>query len=404
MIGAAVLQHIVETGTLTTPAYIYDLDGIEEGAKALVDALGHDNIVAYAVKANTAGSVVKRVARAGAGADVVSAGELQVALACGVPPARIVMSGVGKDTAEFDQAISAGIRGIQVESVEEIARLAARASALSHDANVSIRINPSVEIDSHSHIATGHDEAKFGVHLDDLDRAWAAIDAAPHLKAVGVSAHVGSMLTSPEPYVASAKVVCDSAKARRAMGKMLEFVDLGGGFGIDYGGQPAQPPTVFAKAALQLLAEQELADHQLVVEPGRSIVGPYGVLLTRVLQSKTSSPRRWAMIDAGMNDLLRPALYQAHHRVESLSAPPSGTPWRVVGPVCESSDDFGLHAISETLPDYVVIRDAGAYGFTLASEYNGRALAAEAFISKGQIESISASPGVDAWIKSRLDA
>jgi diaminopimelate decarboxylase len=389
---------------VSTPAYVYDLDGIADQARALAQSLGPDNLVAYAVKANSAGTIVRTIAAQGCGADVVSAGELELALVCGVAPRNIVMSGVAKGNDELDIAITRGIRAIQVESVEEIARVAARGTALSRSADIAIRINPSVRIDSHAHIATGHDAAKFGVQRADLPAAIGQIQQYPGLSLVGVSAHVGSMLDKPDPYVASASVVCDVALDFLNQGFALTYVDFGGGFGIDYGGKPAQRPEEFAKAAIELKRKRGLEKLALLVEPGRSLVGPFGVLVTRVVQQKVSGPLRWLMIDAGMNDLIRPALYGARHRIEPLDRPPADVEWRVVGPVCESSDDFGLHPLLADAPELLAIRDAGAYGFTLASEYNGRPLPSEVFLKDGKIESVSPGSGRAAWVRRRASA
>jgi diaminopimelate decarboxylase len=405
-LGGALVSKLLQDAAVSTPAYFYDVDAIAQAARELIDAFGSArHVVAYAVKANTAGTIVRALAQVGTGADVVSGAELSVALGASVPPNRIVMSGVAKKDSEIDQALAAGILAIQAESVEEIARIAARARATSQRARVSLRINPGVEIDSHSHIATGHDAAKFGITRADLSAAWQAIDAAPEaLVGVGVSTHVGSMLTEPDAYLASARSVCEIARSRRAQQPGLEYVDFGGGFGIDYGGRPARAPADFARASLKLLEEERLSDLMLVAEPGRSLVGPYGILVANVVQAKQSGERRWAMIDAGMNDLIRPALYGAKHRIEPLDSEPRDPEWRVVGPVCESSDDFGAHPLGPELPELVVIRDAGAYGFVMASEYNGRALASEVFVANGAVKSVSRSPGVENWVSRRLDA
>jgi diaminopimelate decarboxylase len=405
-LGGAALSKLLASSALQTPAYFYDLDAMQALARKLVAAFaGRPGLVAYAVKANTAGSVVRTLAEAGAGADVVSGGELEVAIGAGIAPASIVMSGVAKADWELDLAIELGIHAIQLESIEEAGRVAARARSLGKAARVSLRINPGVELDSHAHIATGHDEAKFGVPRADVAAAWAAIDAAGGaLVPVGVSTHVGSMMRDPQPYLTAARTVAEAARARREAGKQVEFVDFGGGFGIDYGGSACDDPPAFVSAALALLDELELADHQLLVEPGRALVGPYGVLVARVIQSKLCDERRWIMIDAGMNDLIRPALYAAKHRIEPLQEPPAEPSWRVVGPVCESSDDFGAHPMGETPPGAVVIRDAGAYGFTMASEYNGRPLPSEVFLSGGAIVKVSPGGTRASWVKRRLDA
>lgn len=401
----ALLGPLFEASRIGTPAYVYDLDGLEAGARALEASFGSAaHVTAYAVKANTAGTILRTFARAGTGADVVSGAELEVALACGIEPRRIVMSGVAKTDAELDLAIAHDILAVQVESLEEIERLAARARAAGRRARLGIRVKPGVMIDSHAHIATGHDDAKFGVAKSELGLAWERIDAHPELEAVGVSSHVGSMLREVDPYVTAARVVCEVVKARLATGHTLEYADFGGGYGIDYSGGSVPAPAVFVRAALELLRAEGLSTLKLVIEPGRSLVAPFGVLVARIVQTKESAERRWVMLDAGMNDLIRPALYGAKHRVELLAAAPSEPEWRVVGPVCESSDDFGAHPLGQAPSGLVVLRDAGAYGFVLASEYNGRPLPAEVFVKDGSVVHVSSSPGRERWIARRLEA
>jgi diaminopimelate decarboxylase len=400
------IRELLRQSGVATPVYLYDLDAISDETGRLVAAFGSaPSVVAYAVKANSALSVVRAVARAGGGADVVSGGELEVALAAGIAPEHVVMSGVAKLDDEIDHAIRAGILAIQLESVEEAPRVAARARSLGKVARVSIRVNPDVDIDSHAHIATGHDEAKFGIVRSDVPAALAAVDAAPGALALsGVSTHVGSMLTTPGPWLESGRVVASLCKELRASGRALDFIDFGGGFAIDYGGAPSDPPAAFARAGLALLAAEGLSELTLVAEPGRALSAPFGVLVARVVQAKRSGTRRWCMIDAGMNDLIRPALYAARHRIEPLERAPAGSEWQVVGPVCESADDFGLHALGDALPDHVVVRDAGAYGYTMASEYNGRALPSEVFVSGGKVTRVARSAGVADWVRRRLEA
>ncbi len=415
-LGGVLLEELFEGGGCATPAYVYDLDGMRQGARELVAAFGdHPHLVAYAVKANTAGPVVGALAEAGCGADVVSGGELEVALGCGVPPDRVVMSGVAKLDRELDRAVTCGERGIlavQIESREEIDRVAARARAAGRRARVSLRVNPGVEVDTHAHVATGHDEAKFGVPLVDVPGALAAIDAAAELELVGLSSHVGSQLMDPTGWLVAGERLCALALAREAT-RPLAFVDLGGGFGIDYGGQSPAPPAAFARAAIDLLARTGLGGRRILVEPGRALVAAHGVLVASVIQSKHASstgggaaPRRWLMIDAGMNDLLRPALYQAKHRIEPCDRAPAPTDAlvRVVGPVCESSDDFGAHPLGASAPRRVVIRDAGAYGFTMASEYNGRGLPQEVFLAGGEVGTILQPRSAADWARERIGA
>jgi diaminopimelate decarboxylase len=409
-LGGAPLDALLDAARCGTPAYLYDLDGMRKAARDLAGGLGEGPVlIAFATKANSAAPVLKALFAEGCGADVVSGTELALAEKAGLPPSKIVFSGVAKQTFEIDRAIGTGphgIHAIQAESVEEIARIGARAAALGRRARISLRINPGIAIDTHAHVATGHDAAKFGIARGDLEGAFAAIDADPRIALVGVSAHIGSTQTTTEPYIAAARVLFEVARAREAAKGPLEFVDAGGGFGIDYGNGCPAAPADFGRALRALQKEVGASHLQLLVEPGRALVGPYGVLVASVIQPKVSrsSGRRWLMIDAGMNDLIRPALYQARHRIEPLSD--DGSPratFRVVGPICESSDDFGAYELpADKVPSHVVIRDAGAYGFTMSSNYNGRPLPAEVFVSGGRVVEVFGRLDDDAWIGSRF--
>jgi diaminopimelate decarboxylase len=409
-LGDVRLSDLARDPRIGTPAYVYDLDGIAREARSLRTAFdGAPHLVAYAVKANSAGAVVRTLLGEGCGADVVSGGELAVALGCGASPEAIVFSGVAKTDGEIDAALSVGQRGIlalQAESVEELARIEARARAMGRTARVSIRVNPGVDreaIGTHAHIATGHDEAKFGIARDDVPAALDFIRSTPRLALVGVSAHVGSQFTTTEPYVASARVVFQVANLARGAGAPLVFVDTGGGFGIDYGEGCAATPPDFVRAARSLQRAAGLDDLPLHVEPGRALVAAHGVLLARVIQTKRGDAQSWLILDAGMNDLIRPALYQARHRVVPLETGEALASYRVVGPVCESSDDFGTHD-GLVAHGYVALLAAGAYGFTMASHYNGRALPREVFLRGGRIDAIAERDTVDAWVRGRLSA
>ena len=397
-----------------TPTYVYDLDGMAREAGELEAAFEDaPHLVAYAVKANSAGPVVRALSAEGCGADVVSGAELLLAMRCGVTPDRIVYSGVAKRDDELDLAIGVGddgIRAINVESAEEIPRIAARAGAQGRVARVTLRINPGVdaaELDTHSYIATGHDEAKFGVPLSSLSDAVAALDSArSSVRLVGVTAHAGSQLTSVEAYLASARAVFETARTLRQRFP-LELVDTGGGFGIDYGEGCSVRPADFIRAARASQREHGLGDLALYCEPGRALVGAHAVLLAKVIQRKIAHgdrPRRWMMIDAGMNDLMRPALYQARHRIVPvmLDAGAKLLPYRVVGPVCESSDDFGVHELPEGELSEVALLDAGAYGYSMASRYNGRPLPAEMFLRGGVVSTIRPRKPITDWVDERL--
>jgi diaminopimelate decarboxylase len=408
-LGGVLLESLV--GPYGTPAYVYDLGAIVAEARALRTAFGATpHLVAYAVKANSAGPIVKALAGEGCGADVVSGPELLLARRCGIAPRAIVFSGVGKRDDELDLAVREGIAAIQVESVEELGRVAARARAAGKRANVSIRVNPEIdpdEIATHAHIATGHDEAKFGVARADLPDALAVVDAAAEaLALVGLSAHVGSQFTRLDEYLTSAERLFDVARDLRAK-YTLSFVDTGGGFGVDYGAGCAVKPADFVAATLKLRRERGVDDLALHVEPGRALVATHAVLVAQTVQTKRprNGVRQWLVIDAGMNDLIRPALYQAKHRVVPLSEPAADSPratWRVVGPVCESSDDFGDHVLPSDAPAAVALLDAGAYGYTMASRYNGRALPAEVFVERGSVVAVLGRGGANDWVDDRL--
>ena len=419
-LGGIPLADLAADPIIGTPSYVYDLDAIAAEARDLRagfrdegEATAAPHLVAYAVKANSAGPIVKALAAEGCGADVVSGAELVLALRCGIAADSIVFSGVAKSDAELDLAIGAGhdgIAAIQVESVEEIPRIAARAAAAGRVARVSLRINPAVDIgdlDTHSYIATGHDEAKFGIPLASIEAALSLLAEAPQLRLVGVGSHVGSQLTAVDGYLASARAVFTFAKEIRSR-FALTFVDGGGGFGIDYGeGCPVRPAD-FIRATRKLQKEMGLDDLAFYCEPGRSLVGAHGVLLSRVIQRKIAEPRRWLMIDAGMNDLMRPALYQARHRILPVTLDPTAAvrAYRVVGPVCESSDDFGVHELPDasSASDLreVAILDAGAYGYSMASRYNGRALPAEVFLRGGAVASLTPRSDPAEWVEDRL--
>jgi diaminopimelate decarboxylase len=407
-IGGVRLGDLANDPSVGTPTYVYDLDAIAAEARELDAAFdGAPHLVAYAVKANSAGPVIRTLASEGCGADVVSGAELALAMACGIAPQSIVYSGVAKTDDEIARAITARICAIQIESVEEVARVEARAKALGARASVSIRINPAVAfdtLDTHAHIATGHDEAKFGVPRGDVDAAIGRIASSEHLTLIGLGSHVGSQFSSLDAYLEAARALFGFVKRVRSLGLVsLAFVDTGGGFGVDYGDGCPVRPADFVRAARAEQRAAGLDDLALYVEPGRSLVAAHGVVLAKVIQTKVATDRRWLMIDAGMNDLIRPALYQAHHRIVSLDASPGeAIAWRVVGPVCESSDDFGAHLLGRTPPTCVAILDAGAYGYTMASEYNGRPLPAELFLREGAVTERIARGDADAWVARRL--
>lgn len=421
VLGGVTLDSLLQDARITTPAYVYDLEAIAEEARHIRAAFGdRRHLVAYAVKANSAGPILRELASVGTGADVVSGAELALARRAGIAPDAIVFSGVAKTDAELDAAISAGERGllaIQAESIEELPRIEARARALGRAARVSLRINPGIEADTHAHIATGHDEAKFGIPRGEVGLAIETVLGCDHIVLTGVGNHVGSQLTATDDYLAAARMLipvfaaCDTAMLQAGR-PALANIDFGGGFGIDYGTGCDVRPSDFVTALVHEVARAGLAHVRIVVEPGRSLVAAHGVLCASVIMSKRAGAsgheRRWLMIDAGMNDLIRPALYGALHRIEATDAAPDASTltarFRVVGPVCESSDDFGAHELPDPPPARVVVRDAGAYGFTMASQYNGRRMPTEVFLSGGRVRHVLPPTSDEAWISARLGA
>jgi diaminopimelate decarboxylase len=381
-VGDLPLEEVVaDTGT---PAYVYDLDAVAAAYRrvaAAFEPLGAR--VLYAVKANANLAVLGTLAGLGSGFDVVSGGELVRVLRAGGDPEACVFAGVGKTTEELAMAVGHGVT-VHVESADELDALQAVAARLERPARFAIRVNPDVEVDTHVNIQTGHDEAKFGVPVavahELLGRA--ARGELPLCDPVGVHVHVGSQLPDPEGVAAGARVGLEVLEAGRAAGLALDWLDVGGGLPVDYAGGSALGPELFAAALAPLLAGGNV---RLAVEPGRALVARAGVLVASVLYRKHRSAGRMLVVDTGMHHLLRPALYQAVHRVRPLRAAPLAGPTEVVGPICESTDVLATEA---DLPDLapgelVAFMDAGAYGMTMASNYNGQPRPAEIVVAGG---------------------
>jgi diaminopimelate decarboxylase len=374
-------QVVAATGT---PAYVYDLDAVAAAWRRVADAfqpLGGE--VLYAVKANSNLAVLSRLARCGSGFDVVSGGELLRVLRAGGDPARTVFAGVGKTAEELALAVEHGVM-VHVESADELEALQRVAARLGRRGRFAVRVNPDVEVDTHAYIRTGHDEAKFGVAIELADGllARAAGGDFPDLDPAGVHVHVGSQLPDPDGMVAGAKIGIEVIEAGRAAGLALDWLDVGGGLAIDYSGQAPLGPEVFAEALAPLVAGRGI---RLGVEPGRYLVGRAGALVASVVYRKHRSAGRMLVVDTGMHQLLRPALYQAVHRVVPVRAAGPAEPTEVVGPICESTD---VLAAAADLPDLgpgdlVAVLDAGAYGMTMASNYNTHPRPPEIVVSGG---------------------
>ena len=371
-----------------TPFYCYSTATLTRHFGVFRDALaglasprGEAPLIAYAVKANPNLSVIATLARAGAGADVVSGGELVRATAAGVPPERIVFSGVGKTRDELAAALSAGIYQINVEGEAELHALSAVATALGATAAVALRVNPGVDAKTHAKISTGRAENKFGIPIDRVAAAYALAASLPGVRPVGVGAHIGSQLTDLGPLEATFELLGDLVATLRAGGLTVERVDLGGGLGIPYRpGDPA-PPTPDDYGALVRRATAGW-DVRLLCEPGRMIVGNAGVLVSRVITVKSGGARTFVVADAAMNDLLRPSLYGAWHHIRAVAPGGQTMVATVVGPVCETGDTFAEDRAIDAVAagDLIAFMTAGAYGATMASTYNSRPLVPEVLV------------------------
>lgn len=356
-----------------TPCYVYSRATLERHWRAFDHALnGQPHLVCYAVKANSSLAVLDVLARLGSGFDIVSVGELDRVLAAGGDPAKVVFSGVGKREDELRSALKAGIHCFNVESVAELERLSAVAGAMGILAPVALRINPDVDARTHPYVATGLRQNKFGVDIDQALAAYARAAELPYLRVVGLDCHIGSQLTDLRPFVDALDRVLALVDRLVEAELELEHLDLGGGLGITYRDEAPPLPAAYAEALLQRLAGRHLS---LIIEPGRAIVGNAGVLLTRVEYLKPAAEKSFAIVDAAMNDLLRPALYQAWQEIVPVLPRNDESPslYDVVGPVCETGDFLGKQRMLALRPgDLLAVRSAGAYGFVMASNYNTR--------------------------------
>lgn len=366
-----------------TPFYCYATATIERHYRVFADAFaGLDATICYAVKANSNIAVIGTLARLGAGADVVSAGELKRALAAGVPPGRIVFSGIGKTGDEMAAALKAGVLQINVESEPELDVLGEVAGSLGVDAPVAIRINPDVDAGTHQKITTGKSENKFGIEWTRARAVYSRAAAMPAISVVGVAVHIGSQVTDLAPFRDAYVRMRDLVAMLRADGHPIERLDLGGGLGIPYGDEVTPTPEEYAATVKSAIAD---LDCHIILEPGRVIVGNAGVLVTRVVHVKEGAMRTFVIVDAAMNDLLRPALYNAAHAIVPVTEAAAGTELMevdVVGPICETADTFGSGRLLPAMKagDLLAVRTAGAYGAVMASTYNARPLVPETLV------------------------
>ncbi len=367
-----------------TPYYVYDFDHITGQYNELKGAFkARKSLLAYAVKANSNLSVIKHLADLGAGADCVSIGEVKRALKVGIAPYKIIFSGVGKIDSEIKEALELGILMINVESAAELDRVEIIASELNVVARISIRVNPNIDPQTHPYISTGLHENKFGVDIDTAKRMYIQCKNSKSLEPTGIHCHIGSQLTQLEPIKESVKIVADLVNNLAAIKIDLSFFDVGGGLGIVYDDETLIDTNEYAQSILECLFGLDIT---IVCEPGRFLVGNSGVFVSKVLYEKVNGEKRFVIVDGAMNDLIRPALYDAYHKVEVLNDNKELSDCNLVGPVCESGDFFAKNI---DLPqtehnDLVAIYSAGAYCFTMASNYNTRNKVAEIAVENGQ--------------------
>jgi diaminopimelate decarboxylase len=378
-----------------TPCYVYSRAALEAAYRAYDQALaGHDHLICYAVKANPSLAILNLFARLGAGFDIVSGGELARVLAAGGDPRKVVFSGVGKTAEEMRAALKAGIHCFNVESESELARLNRVAGEMGMTAPVSLRVNPNVDAKTHPYISTGLKENKFGIAHDQAARVYAEAAAMRNLEVVGIDCHIGSQLTEAAPFAEALERVLELVNALEAGGLRLRHIDIGGGVGIRY--RDEEPPALndYARVLLSRLSGRS---ETLIVEPGRSLVGNAGWLLTKVEYLKHGEAKDFAIVDAAMNDLMRPALYDAWHDIlPVVEREGDERAYSIVGPVCESGDFLGqdrVMSLSEN--DLLVVCSSGAYGMSMSSNYNSRPRAAEIMVDGAKASEIRARERIE---------
>jgi diaminopimelate decarboxylase len=372
-----------------SPFYCYSTATLERHYRVFAGAFADvPSLVCYAVKANSNQAVIATLAKLGAGADVVSGGELKRALAAGVSPDKIMFSGIGKTAAELALALDENILCVNVESEPELELLSAIAVGKGRSIDISVRVNPDVDAKTHAKIATGRAEDKFGIPISAARAVYAKAAKLPGLRVAGVDMHIGSQITELSPFGDAFALLSDFVRTLRGDGHTISHVDLGGGLGIPYREDNEPPPDPSAYAAVVKRATRGL-DCKLIFEPGRLIVGNAGILVTRVLYLKHGEAKTFVIVDAGMNDLIRPTLYEAHHEIQPVIEPAPGAQHLtadVVGPVCESGDFLALgRDIAEARPgDLLAVMTAGAYGAVQAGTYNTRPLIPEVLVRDGE--------------------
>lgn len=369
-----------------TPCYVYDAGQIRAAYATLDEAFdGYPHAIHYALKANSALAIVRLLQSLGSHGDANSLGEVDVAFRCGFRPEQIVFTGVGKSAAEIDRAVALGLLAINVESPGELDRIDQRAIAQGVVARVALRVNPDIDAKSHPHISTGLRSNKFGVPIDEAPALFREMARRPGLAPVGAHVHIGSQITTLDPLTRAAEAVVALAHSLRGEGIHLQHLDMGGGLGISYDGGPVVNPAEYVRA---LVAATRGSGLKIAIEPGRVLVGPAGQLLTTVVDVKQfPGAKRFVVVDAGMTELMRPALYNAFHRIEPIAPRPGDTAAvDIVGPICESTDSYARdrQLAPVEVGDLLTVRDVGAYGAVMGHTYLRRPLSPEVMVEGGQ--------------------
>lgn len=367
-----------------TPLYVYDFNYLEERYLSLKEAFeGQKSIISYAIKSNSNLSVVKKLASLGAGADCVSIGEVRRALKAGVNKYKIIFSGVGKRDSEIKEALESEILFINLESEAEMKRVEVIAKELGIEARISIRVNPNIDPKTHPYISTGLHESKFGVEIDMAKRMYIYAKNSEHLNPIGIHFHIGSQLTQLDPIKEACEIVADLTRSLHAINVDIKFFDIGGGLGIQYSDEVTIDPQAYTDAIKEATKGLDIT---IMCEPGRYIAANSGYFITKVLYEKQNPTHRFVIVDGAMNDLIRPSLYQAYHKIEPVDVMGEESPADVVGPICESGDFLGKGVYLPPMShnDYLVVHSVGAYGFTMASNYNTRAKSAEVAVENGK--------------------
>lgn len=386
--GVSLAQLAKDFGT---PLYVYSKEAICIAYRAYDAACIRPNgtrraRIHYAMKANSNLAVIDELKQLGAGFDLVSGGELSRALHIGADPKSLVFAGVGKSSIEIEEALRIGVKCINVESISELQRINTIAKKLALRAPISLRVNPDVDANTHPYISTGLKDNKFGIAYYEVLKTYREAALLSHIDVIGIDCHIGSQITSASPYLDALDKVLDLITQLQHEGIQIHHLDLGGGLGIDYGGETPPNITEFTNLLLNRVEERGFSNLEVLLEPGRSLVGNAGVLLTQVEYLKTGSDKNFCIVNAAMNDLMRPALYEAYHGIVPIqTSKATSRLYDVVGPVCESGDWLGkdrMLAINEG--DVLAILSAGAYGFVMASNYNTRGRAAEVMVDGNQ--------------------